>query len=39
MPSSQALLLWLRQAAPDKFGDVIDRAKLLEGAARAGDGR
>lgn len=31
MPASQALLLWLKEAVPDKFGEVLDVARTLEG--------
>jgi hypothetical protein len=30
MPASQALLLWLKEAEPDKFDEVIDIARSLE---------
>jgi len=30
MPSSQALLLWLKQAVPSKFEEVLDRARSYE---------
>jgi hypothetical protein len=34
MPVSQAMLLWLRESAPEKFADVMDRARKHEAALR-----
>lgn len=36
MPSSQSLLLWLKEAVPDKFGEVLDLAKAYELAGAEG---
>ncbi len=36
MPSSQALLLWVQEAFPEKFGDVLDLARKHERGLRGG---
>jgi hypothetical protein len=31
MPSSQALLFWLKEAAPERFGELLARVREYEG--------
>ena len=38
MPSSQAVLLWLKETSPQNFVDVLERAKRYDRALRAAGG-
>lgn len=38
MPSSQLMLLWVKQALPQHFSDVLERAKQYDAAAMPGEG-
>jgi hypothetical protein len=38
MPSSQAMLLWIKDTMPNRFGEVLQRAKAYDHPAHAGAG-